>query len=310
MPEVNRLAAAVVLSVVGASRPVAADVPADDAAKAQVMFDQGRALIAANKIDEACETFEASLHLDPEIGTKLNLADCRERQGRLAIAYTLFQEAVDEAGKAGKTGREAFARQHRDALGAKLVRITLRIAEPELAGATVKLETSAGPRALAPEEWTRAIVVDPGRLTIDVAAPGRQPFHREQEGIAGAELVVDVPVLTPIALPIRVAEPPADHRAWTPIIVGGAGAALLVGSLGLVLHAKSNYNDAVAQMMPDELGRVHRAQHEADLATGIAVAGTVALALGAVLHFRGHRDVVVSPTAMRNTPGLAIAGRF
>ncbi len=290
-----------VVVLLGVAVPAAADVAPEDAAKAKILFDQGRTLITDKKIDEACETFEASYKLDPSIGTKLNLADCRELQGQLVVAYTLFDEAADEAGKTGKTGRETFARQHRDALTGKLVRVTLHVATP-LADLTV----AVAHRTVARDAWSHVIMVAPGNLAIDASAPGRRPFHVEHDGVAGGELAVDIPELA-ADVPIAVTPETAPaHRNWTPVIVGGTGGALLATSLVVVLLAKSSYNSAIHEMAPDELDRVHHAQHEADVATGFAIAGTAALAVGAVLYLRGRGDVVVTPTAS----GVAVAGRF
>src|SRR5687768_10663170 len=116
------------VAVVALAAPARADGEKELAAK---LFKQGRDLIEAGKIDEACARFQQSLKLDPTaIGTKLNLADCLERKGKLADAYRLFDEAAVEAAKESKEGRESFGRKRADQLVKKLVRIELRFAEP------------------------------------------------------------------------------------------------------------------------------------------------------------------------------------
>src|SRR4029078_12457123 len=77
-----------------------------DAAAAQALFDQARQLVSEVKCSEACPKFEESQRLDPGSGTLLNLADCYERQGKLATAWTKFLEAASAGETAGKTDRE------------------------------------------------------------------------------------------------------------------------------------------------------------------------------------------------------------
>jgi hypothetical protein len=62
-------------------------------AQAEVLFRQGRDLMAANKFDDACAAFAESQRLDPAITTLLNLAGCREKAGQYATAWGLFLEA-------------------------------------------------------------------------------------------------------------------------------------------------------------------------------------------------------------------------
>lgn len=61
--------------------PVAA---AQGKSPADVLFDEGTALMNAGKYAEACPKLEQSLKLDPGIGGMLWLADCYERAGRTA----------------------------------------------------------------------------------------------------------------------------------------------------------------------------------------------------------------------------------
>src|SRR5690349_1387185 len=72
------------------------------AAQAETLFDRGRDLLAAGKIAEACDAFESSQNLDPQLTTLLNLADCREKNKQLASAWGHFLEA--ERQTRGKSG--------------------------------------------------------------------------------------------------------------------------------------------------------------------------------------------------------------
>ena len=62
----------------------------------EALFEQGRAAMAAGSYDIACARFRDSDKLDPAVGTRFNLADCEERRGRLATAWSLFRGVLSE----------------------------------------------------------------------------------------------------------------------------------------------------------------------------------------------------------------------
>src|SRR3954466_12769231 len=63
-------------------------------AQAEVLFRQGRDLLTAGKVAEACSAFEESEKLQPAVTTRLNLAGCREKLGELATAWGMFLDAA------------------------------------------------------------------------------------------------------------------------------------------------------------------------------------------------------------------------
>src|SRR5262245_28993804 len=79
-----------ILLGVAAAAPASAQ-PAG--AQAEALFRQGRELLAAGKVAEACTAFEESQKVDPAVTTLLNLASCREMNSQLATAWGLFIEA-------------------------------------------------------------------------------------------------------------------------------------------------------------------------------------------------------------------------
>ena len=302
---------AAVALVLGISTPVRGDVSPEDAARATALFDKGQKQIDANETDAACASFESSLHLDPQIGTRLNLADCRERQGRLADARILFEQAAIEADQAGKQGRAIFARERSGALDAKLARVELDIAQPLTTGLTIKL---AG-HELPPAQWSKPQRVLAGPVVVDVSAPGMVPRRIETTARAGAATTLLVPALVPVAAAEDPRPQPVPHvqkpyRSRAPLVVGGIGLGLVAGSLGLVLHARSRYLDAVPT---HDDAAVSSAQTEADVASGVAIAGGVAIVIGGVLWLRGrgdHAGVVFAPTPTSSGAVLTLIGAF
>src|ERR1700733_8879705 len=53
-------------------------------AEADVLFREGKQLLKAGNIAEACDKLDASDRLESSVGTLLNLADCREKNHQLA----------------------------------------------------------------------------------------------------------------------------------------------------------------------------------------------------------------------------------
>jgi hypothetical protein len=167
----------------------------EEVATATSLFQKGIALQGAGKIDEACKMFEGSLHLNPLIGTRLNVAECHELRGRLIEAHALFAETADEAARAGDR-RAAYAKTRTEALEAKLVRVSLTMAEPPPG---LAIAVASCPVAVADAAVPR--VAMPGTIVVDLTAPGRKPSRLERVTAPGDVVVIDVPALTPYANP-------------------------------------------------------------------------------------------------------------
>ena len=283
-----------------------ADTPTDETIKAASSFEAGQKLIAASQIDLACDSFQASLETDPALGTRLNLADCRERQGRLVDAYKLFAAAAEEAAGTKKPGRLKFARERMAALVPKLVQLELVVASPDLDGLVIKVDGVE----LRREGWTIGSWFEPSTIVVDASAPGHVPFHKEVAGTAGARVAIQIPVLEQVpevpqaTLPIPVTPvtpvtpPPPRPRALTPVIVGSAGSALAIAGLALSLHARARYHEELGAQLPDLNARLDGPQREADAATVMGIAGTVTIGAAVVLYLRDRRDrLMVAPIA-------------
>ncbi len=300
--------------------------------EARTLFDLGQKEMDAKQVDAACNSFERSLELDPQIGTRLNLADCRERQGRLVEAYQLFADSIAEAARTKKEGREKFARERATTLATRLVKVTLKVATPDLTGLSITL----GDHTLARGDWAAPSYAMPGTINVLATAPGHLPFRATVTGAAGKELAIEVPSLGVVAAPPAekpapppdkpapppdkpappvtsvTAEPPPEtpapsHKSRVPMIVGGVGGGLVLTSFGLGLHAKSRYDTASTNK---SASGVKSAQSEADVATGFAIAGGVAIGIGIVLYLRERNDnhPTVAPVVGDHTVGLSLVG--
>src|SRR5207249_4775002 len=95
-------------------------------AEGEMLFREGKRLLKTGKIAEACDKFEASERVDPQIGTELNLADCREKNGQTASAWGMFVKAAAAAKKRADDGqRAAEAKRRASELEKQLVYLTI-----------------------------------------------------------------------------------------------------------------------------------------------------------------------------------------
>ena len=299
------------LLVLAAQVAHADDLSREDVEKAATaLFEPGRQLAEAGQKDAACDKFESSLRLDPQIGTKLNVAACREDKDQLVDAYALFESAALDADRTQKTGRATFARQRMDLLAKKLVRVTLTVAEPELPGLAITVDG----RPVAKAEWSKVHVARAGRYAVVATAPGKREQRFMYVAAAGTATTIAITAFEaegatePVAPVMRVDEPPRASRL--PWIIGGAGGLAMIGSVGLGLHAKSQHGKAFDRGDADG---VSSAQREADIATGVAVIGAAVITVGVVLYVRDRKArerVSLVPSAAPDSIGLAAVGAF
>src|SRR4051794_31792523 len=104
----SALVPALTLAVALAS--IANDAHAQDASRAQALFDDGRRLMNEGHYAEACPKLAASQKLDPGAGTLLNLATCYEKNSQFASAWATFKEAAAASHSSGHADWETAAR--------------------------------------------------------------------------------------------------------------------------------------------------------------------------------------------------------
>lgn len=161
---------------------------------AEQLFEEGKALLQKEQVDEACDKLEESQSLEPAVGTLGLLGYCRELQGRTATAWRNYLESAEMAQAAGDKKREKVARERAAALEDKLSRIKIVVTEP-----VPGLIVSQGERRILSSEWADGVPTDPGSVEISAKAPGYRPWQVHMELAAGSSLTIRVPVLEPVA---------------------------------------------------------------------------------------------------------------
>lgn len=274
-----------------------------DAAAAQVLFDQAKALMEAGKFSEACPKLAQSQKLDPGGGTLVHLGSCYEQEGKLASAWGVLREAQDVARRDRRADRELFAKKRVEALAPRLAQLTITVA-PE-ASALGGLEVRRDGVLLDRVAWGTALPVDRGPHQISAAAPGHAPWsHTVDVPRDGVALSVAVPALD--ALPAQTGDgargPAPGAGSWHK---PAAIAAFSVGGAGVVLGAvfgllaRSKHVDALSlcTLGPAGNGCPQEAVDREDSARASGTLSTVAFAVGGAALVGGVIFLVTKPAA-------------
>jgi hypothetical protein len=160
------------VTLVGAARAA----EPSSAARAETLFQAARQLMRERRYAEACPKLAESQSLDPAPGTRLNLADCWEHEGRTASAQREFLAVAASAEKNGEKERAAIARSRANQLENKVTKLALMVpAEARVPG----LQIFRNSVLVSEAEWSKPEPVDPGRFLIEARAPGRRGYRSE-----------------------------------------------------------------------------------------------------------------------------------
>lgn len=162
-------------------------------AVAEALFNDGRALMEAGDLAQACPKLAESHRLDPAFGTLLNLGLCYRKAGKTASAWVAYKDATALARRDNRPERVAYAENMVAEIEPTLSYLTVRVhADSRIEGLIVHvngLELAAG-------AWGTAIPTDPGKLSVRATATGRKTWESEVSlGPNGDRYTVVVPLL-------------------------------------------------------------------------------------------------------------------
>ncbi len=170
---------------------------------AEALFQEGRRLLDTGDFEAAAEKFLQSEAEDPASGTLMNVALCRERQGRLATAWAYYASAAALARRDGRPDRVAAAEQKLVDLAPRVPHLIIRVERTLPA-----MEASWGNVRLGPDAFGAALPIDPGTYEVRVSAPDFQSHTTTIVALEGKTVALDVPGLRPIqAKPLPDAAP-------------------------------------------------------------------------------------------------------
>jgi hypothetical protein len=298
-----------------------------NAAIAEQLFLDGQKLMTAQKYPEACAKFADSQRLDPAMGTLMHLADCNEKAGKLATAWSEFTDVAALAQKAGQADREKFAREHAAALAGKLQKFVIDLPNPP-DGVAIKLDSVTLPAGVIGSE----IPLDPGDHALEVTAPGKKTFTQKVNlGSATSATHVAValendpgaaatPPPAPSAAPAPGAEQTPESGGATKrligYLVGGAGIVSLGVAVGEEVTSIGRKNDV--SKYPSGSSERQQVDDQGSQAQTYAIifgaAGLVAVGAGVYLILTSHDSPSAAPATGKAYvtpmvgPGLAGAG--
>jgi hypothetical protein len=264
----------------------------DDEATSRALFNEGRKLAEAGQYSAACPKFEAARRAHASTGVLMNLADCYEKTGRTASAWTTFGEAASVATRAGRQGDEIEAARRQTVLEPRINHLTIHVIH-EIPGLTLKSDGTEIPRG----GWDVPTPIDSGAHEIAAMAPDRQPWTKSFEVSGEAQTTtVEVPELLapapvaqvspapqPIAVEAGPQSTPGTAQRWTGIAVGGAGIVALGTGVVIGLVAKAQDNAAAARVGMARYTDSVNAANLGNVGTAVFVVGALATAAGVVI---------------------------
>jgi hypothetical protein len=334
-------AAASALLMILVAVPARAQVSDEDKALALQLFDAGRSLLAAGKVDDACRKLEESQRLDPLPGTILNLAVCHERQGRSATAVAEFREARALAERDHRDDRVALVDQHLQALDGKVSSVVI-VVPPEADRPDLSVTRDASPVGRA--AWGTPLPVDPGPHTIEASAVHKKAWKVVLNVGANGDVqtatltpledapapLAQTPVVAPVAAiatapsPLAL-EPTQPHRGLSTrrtVAVVTAGVAVAAAGVGTYfgVTAISKHNDPAATCSLEPCTAADNlndsAKKAADASTLSFAVALAALGASAIVWFSDtsgsgeHAGIHVTPSVAWGRGSIDVGGRF
>jgi hypothetical protein len=314
-----------------------ADATPQDRAAADSLYEQSAQLAKENRWEEACAKLEASLKLDPAIGTLLRLASCYEHQHKTASAWSAYNDAVAMAAPSDDR-RGKLAEKEAKRLEPTLARLIVEVSPEGRAGLEIKRDGTP----IAAGAWGTPFPVDPGTITLECSQPGKRSWKTTISIDAKpGTTTVRVPSLedAPAPPPAEVKPPAPEQRILVPgiVLAGvaaagiGVGAALfgvsagkrsdaqaqsmqLVGAGQSCVPGAANFDSADCGGLHDKASAyatLHNAAVGVFVGTGVVAAGTVTYLLWPNKHPEAAgRKVRVAPVLADKRGGVFVSGSF
>jgi tetratricopeptide (TPR) repeat protein len=297
------------------------DAKTDNAAKAELMFEEGQKLKAENKLQEACAKFDEALALNPNaVGTILNVALCDEQAGKVASAAKLFAEARDRAREQNLDEHRKAAEDHYNKLEPRLPHLAIAFAEAPTAETKLVIDDQIVPISTASD-----IPIDPGSRKIVVTAPGRVAYETKIDIVEKEHKAVAIP---------KLGHPVTVKRTRTTVgkLLTFGGAGLIATGVVIGLAARSSYNQpfnndpsnkvycakATAGMSAMCSGEGYAQTRDArtlgNVGTAVSIVGVAAAGVGMYLWLFAPSEtsekLAIVPTIGPDQTGIAAIGRF
>jgi hypothetical protein len=300
--------------------------------------ERAQAELDTKNFAEACPLLAQIYTVDKRPESLVKLADCYEKAGKLASAYSAYALLVSLPDSPATDALRARARARYAELGPRRSTLTVRLA-PELRS-TPGLRVRIDGRELPRETWDTPHPHDAGRAVVTAEVPGKKPFSSAVDLAAeGASVVVDVtfdaraetePQHAPASASnglARTGAPGAaassyfvDETTVGPYQVAGiatfaTGTATLLTGFVIGLLAAADYNRSAANcylgICADRayVSAAEDARAKGDVGTVVGGVGAVLMATGAAFYFFAPRPSRSQDFSVRPA-GLGAVGTF
>jgi hypothetical protein len=288
------------LILAGVSSVGVSDAWAGDTVAAEALFQAGKQLVGEKKYAEACPKYDASYKLDPTLGTLLNLADCLEKEGRTATAWSTWGAAMEQAQR-DKDSRSEYAVERRQALVPKLPKIVIR-ASNVVAGVKVFWDNAE----LAPAAFGVEMPTDPVEHTLVVRRDDGVVLHEQRVRIVAegkkTEIPLDIAALDRDKPRLVGSSGGGSSQRNVGIVIGSVGAAALVTAGALTLAAvlrrdEANESGACVDKFctPAGIESIQSARTFSEAGQWIGLGGIIAFSVGATLFFAAPSTAAPAP---------------
>jgi hypothetical protein len=289
-----------------------------DQIQAEQLFRDGKKLFHEKRYEEACPKLKASYDLDEGIGALGMLANCQEKLGKIASAWSNYLAVAAKAKAANQPDREKIARERAKDLEKRLMRLSVMVPANNVVPDLQIIRD--GSVEIVQDLWGSAVPVDPGEHTIVAKAKGYLKWTKTfKVSVEGATETITVPKLeidptpppdttasnsavvppppppttTVMAPPPPREDPGANQRTWG-FVIGGVGlVGVTIGSI-LGVNAITRWDEAGCK---NGLCATQAKKDTADQAKKFADFSTVAFVIGGIAVAGGLTMILTAPSA-------------
>jgi hypothetical protein len=299
---------------------------AQDAAGAGVLFTEAKALADAGDYAAACPKFQASLDLDPSLGTRLNLANCLQEVGKFGSAKSQWELAAKEA-KERQDERVPYIAEQLALVSPKVPTLVVEVVQgPEV------LSVHLAGKELTSSKWGLPMDLDPGDVVVEVLRADQLLETKSVKLLEGKaeRLSLDLAAIAK-AHPLpkkKVVEPvdPTQRIAGIVVMsVGFAGIAAfgVLEAAALGIRSSANEPDqcysgaeGAAVCSPDGFDTIQLSGDLAEVGQWVGVGGVGVAAIGLTVLLTAPSDAppdsqsYLVPVLSPSFAGLAYGGTF
>lgn len=319
------------IALVSSGTLVAAIAVADEAAdrklEAQRLFAEGQAALEKGEEAKGCELMRTSMGLFAVANSLFNVAQCDEREGKLALALEHWKRGMALIDATDQ--RAAVVKKAIDDLEVRLPRVRILVSAKD-----EPVDVLLDNEVVLKEKRDEAIYLDPGKHVVTIRKAGHDDRsveivlnERERTEVAAEPGAAKTAPLPTASVTVQLPPPPPPPGV-SPLKVGGfvalgvGGAALLGAAItgGMIVSQDGQIIKACGadrQCPKGIAGNLIDSQNKLlpvnAAMWGIGIAGAGAGAVMLILSSRNSKEnptTAVTPLVLPRGGGIGLSGRF